>query len=158
MSAWLDTVAQSPREESLKRLLHSLSRIDELVEVPVISVIDDDASVRTAINNLVRSLGYVVHAFPSAEAFLQSAQLTQSWCVIADVRMPGTSGVELQSRLRAAENRVPFIFITAVHEDGVRARALQDGAMCFLTKPVDQDDLIGCLERAVAQRRNQAGD
>lgn len=90
-----------------------------MVEVPVISVIDDDASVRTAISNLVRSLGYVVHAFPSAEAFLQSVQLTQSWCVIADVRMPGTSGIELQSWLRAQGNRVPFIFITAVPEDGL---------------------------------------
>lgn len=124
-----------------------------MVEVPVISVIDDDASVRTAINNLVRSLGYIVHVFPSAEAFLQSAQLTQSWCVIADVRMPGTSGVDLQSRLRAQANPVPFVFITAVPEDGVRARALADGAMCFLTKPVNQDDLISCLAKAIAQRR-----
>lgn len=129
-----------------------------MVEVPVISVIDDDASVRTAISNLVRSLGYVVHAFHSAEAFLQSVQLTQSWCVIADVRMPETSGIELQFRLRAQGNRVPFIFITAVPEDRVRARALKDGAMCFLTKPVDQDHLIGCLAKAIAQHDDRTGD
>ena len=129
-----------------------------MIVVPVISVIDDDASVRTAISNLVRSLGYVVHAFPSAEAFLQSVQLTQSWCVIADVRMPGTSGIELQSWLRGQGNQVPFIFITAVPEERVRARALKDGAVCFLTKPVDQDDLIGSLARAIAQHDDLIGD
>jgi FixJ family two-component response regulator len=129
-----------------------------LVEVPVISVIDDDASVRTAINNLVRSFGYIVHTFPSAEAFLESAQLTQSWCVIADVRMPGTSGIDLQSRLRTQSNRVPFIFITAVPEDRDRARAMEDGAMCFLTKPVDQDELIGCLARAIGRHHGCTGD
>ncbi len=129
-----------------------------MVEIPVISVVDDDASVRIAIGNLVRSLGYEVHAFPSAEAFLQSVQLTQSWCVIADVRMPGTSGIELQSWLRAQYNRVPFIFITAVVEDGVRARALKDGALCLLTKPVDQDNLIGYLARAIAQHHDRTGN
>lgn len=145
----MDIVAQSWREVCC--FAHYPGLID-LVEVPVISVIDDDASVRTAINNLVRSLGYIVQVFPSAEAFLQSVGLTQSWCVIADVRMPGTSGIELQSRLRAEGNRVPFIFITAVPEDRARVRALADGAMCFLTKPVDQEDLIECLARAIAQR------
>ena len=72
-----------------------------MTAVPVISVIDDDASIRAGINNLLRSLGYIVHLFPSAEAFLQSMQLTNTWCVITDVRMTAMSGVELQSRLRA---------------------------------------------------------
>src|SRR4030088_754697 len=71
----------------------------ELTKVPVISVIDDDASVRTAINNLVTSLGHTVHVFDSAEAFLQSAQLNNTCCVIADIRMPAMSGIELQSHL-----------------------------------------------------------
>ena len=155
MSALRRIVAQPWREISCFAQYPGLI---DLVEVPVISVIDDDASVRTAISNLVRSLGYVVHAFPSAEAFLQSVQLTQSWCVIADVRMPGTSGIELQSWLRAQGNRVPFIFITAVLEDRVRARALKDGAMCFLTKPVDQDHLIGSLARAIAQHDDRTGN
>src|SRR3979490_713891 len=103
----------------------------DLTTVPVISVIDDDASVRAALNNLLKSLGYVVYVFPSAEDFLQSAQLNDSWCVIADVRMPAMSGVELQSRLRAQGSRLPFVFITAVPEDSARARALDDGAICF---------------------------
>jgi FixJ family two-component response regulator len=128
-----------------------------LTTVPVISVVDDDASIRAAINNLLRSLGYVVHVFPSAEAFLQSAQLNNTWCVIADVRMGGMSGVELQSRLRGEGNRVPFVFITAAPEESVRARALEDGAICFLTKPFDEANLIGCLDRAVEAQRNGSG-
>jgi FixJ family two-component response regulator len=128
-----------------------------LTTVPVISVIDDDASVRTAINYLLKSLGYIVHVFPSAEAFLQSAQLSNTWCVIADVRMGAMSGVELQSRLRIEGYRVPFIFITAVPEEGVRTRALEDGAICFLTKPFDEDRLINCLDTAVERHRNSAG-
>jgi len=120
-----------------------------LTAVPVISVIDDDASVRAAINNLLRSLGYIVHVFSSAEAFLQSMQLTNTWCVISDVRMPAMSGVELQSRLRSEGNQMPFVFITAVPDEKVRARALQDGAICFLTKPFDEDVLIRCLDTAV---------
>ena len=128
-----------------------------MTTVPVISVIDDDASIRAAINNLLRSLGYIVHVFPSAEAFLQSAQRNNTWCVIADVRMPIMSGVELQSQLRKEGNRVPFVFITAAPEEEVRARALEYGAICFLTKPFDEDVLISCLGTAVERHRNEAG-
>lgn len=124
-----------------------------MTTVPVISVIDDDASVRTAINNLLRSLDYIVHVFSSAEAFLQSAQLNNTWCVIADVRMPAMSGVELQSRLRAQGNRVPFVFITAAPEESVRSRAFKDGATCFLSKPFDEAILIDCLDTAVERHR-----
>jgi FixJ family two-component response regulator len=135
------------REQTLCSL--SMGSMD-LTTVPVISVIDDDASVRAALNNLLKSLGYVVHAFPSAEAFLQSADLNNTWCAIADVRMPGMSGVDLQSRLRAQGSRLPFVFITAVPEEGARARAFEDGAICFLTKPFDEDSLIACLGKALA--------
>ena len=120
-----------------------------------ISVIDDDESVRIAIKNLLMSLGYITHIFPSAEAFLQSAQLPQTWCVIADVRMPGMSGIDLQSRLRNAGNQVPFVFITAAPEEDVHARAIEDGAVCFLTKPFDEDTLIGCLNAAVKHDRGK---
>ena len=129
-----------------------------MTTVPVISIIDDDASIRAGLNNLVRSLGYVVCSFASAEGFLQSAQLHNTWCVIADVRMPVMSGVELQSHLRGRGYRVPFIFITAAPEENVRNRALSDGALCFLTKPFDEDTLISCLNKAVEQRRSEAGD
>ena len=116
----------------------------------VISVVDDDASIRTAIYNLLRSLGYIVHVFASAEAFLQSPQLHNTWCVVADVRMPGMSGIELQVRLRSKGNPVPFVFVTAVHDDSVRDRAMDGGAVCFLTKPFDEDTLIACLGKALA--------
>lgn len=116
----------------------------------MISVVDDDASIRTAIYNLLRSLGYVVRVYPSAEDFLKSPQLDNTWCVIADIRMPGMSGIELQLRLRSAGSRVPFVFVTAVPEESVRASAMEGGAICFLTKPFDEDSLVACLGKALA--------
>src|SRR5579863_8757615 len=95
----------------------SVHGLIDLTDEPVISVIDDDESVRTAISNLLLSLGYIVHVFPSAEAFLQSAQLHNSRCIIVDVRMPGMSGIELQARLRAEGNHVPLVFVSAAPEE-----------------------------------------
>jgi len=118
----------------------------------VISIIDDDASVRAATNRLVRSLGYVGLPFASADEFLQSSQARGSWCVIADVQMPGMSGVELQSLLRTQGCDVPIIFITAFPDENVRARALNGGAVCFLTKPFDGPTLIKFLEGALERR------
>jgi FixJ family two-component response regulator len=123
-----------------------------LTAVPVISIIDDDESIRAGLSNLVRSLGYIVYVFASAEAFLQSPQMFDAWCVIADVSMPHMSGVQLQTHLRSEGNQVPFIFITAVPEETSRKRALKDGAICFLTKPLDEDALIDCLNTAVKRR------
>ena len=124
--------------------------------VPLISVIDDDASIRAGLDNLVRSLGYVVCTFDSAEAFLQSAELDDVWCVIADVRMPVMSGVQLQSHLRRRGCRLPFLFITAVPTEKTRKQALDDGAICFLTKPFDEEILIGCLDVAIGQHRHSS--
>jgi FixJ family two-component response regulator len=118
----------------------------------VISIIDDDASVRVATNNLIRSLGYTVHTFASAEEFLRSARLDDTWCVIADVQMLAMSGVELQGLLAAQGYRLPFIFITAFPEETIRARALKAGAICFLTKPFDGPTLIECLGAALERR------
>jgi FixJ family two-component response regulator len=126
-----------------------------LTLVPVISIIDDDASIRAGLNNLVRSLEYIVCTFASAEQFLQSVQLHNTSCVIADVRMPGMSGVQLQSHLRSQGYPVPFIFITAVPDETTRKQALNDGAICFLAKPFDEDTLIDCLNAAVEQYRNE---
>jgi len=109
-----------------------------------------------AIRNLVKSLGYVVHVFPSAEAFLASPELDESWCAIADIRMPGMSGVDLQAQLRRKGNSIPFIFITAVPDERVRERALKDGGTCFLSKPFDESVLIDCLTRAVQPPRRQS--
>ncbi len=126
-----------------------------LTVAPVISIIDDDASIRAGLNNLVRSLGYMVSTFASAAAFLQSVQLHNTSCVIADVRMPAMSGVELQSHLRRQGYKVPFIFITAVPDETTRQQALDDGAICFLTKPFDEATLIECLNTALDQHRNE---
>ncbi len=116
---------------------------------PVISIIDDDGSVRAATHNLVRSLGYGVRTFGSAEEFLRSPHLNDTSCVIADVRMPGMSGIELQAHLLAKGQSFPFIFVTAFSVESDRARALKAGAICFLIKPFDGDDLIKCLDAAL---------
>jgi FixJ family two-component response regulator len=121
----------------------------------VISVIDDDASVRTATENLLTSLGYVVHTFASADEFLRSPHLSDTSCVMADVQMPVMTGVELQALLLARGHRVPFIFITAFADDNVRARALKAGAICFLTKPFDKLTLIECLDIALKGHRGE---
>jgi FixJ family two-component response regulator len=129
-----------------------------LPKVPVISIIDDDASVRVATNNLVRSLGYTVHTFASAEEFLRSAHLNDASCVIADVQMPAMSGVELQSVLLTQGHRVPFIFITAYPEETTRARAMKAGAIGFLAKPFDGGALIRCLDAALDRHGGGASE
>ncbi len=113
----------------------------------VIAVIDDDASVRAATNNLLRSHGYIVHAFASAEEFLRSTQLHDTSCVIADVQMPTMSGLDLLTLLRAQGYRAPFIFITAFPDESVRARALKAGAIS-LSNAITLSG-AGCLERVL---------
>lgn len=123
----------------------------------VISVIDDDASIRAAANNLLSSHGYVVHTFESAEDFLQSAHQDGSSCVVADVQMSGMSGLDLLTHLRTRGNNVPFIFITAFPDESVRDRALKAGAICFLSKPFPASVLINGIEVALSQPRGAAG-
>ena len=124
---------------------------------PVISVVDDDASVRVAIDNLLSALGYIVHTFASAEEFLRSTHFDDTSCVIADVQMPTMSGVELQALLLARGQRVPFIFITALPGETVRAQVLKAGAICLLTKPFDRLALIKSLDTAL-DRHNGGTD
>ena len=123
----------------------------------VISVIDDDASVRAATNNLLSSHGYMVRTFASAEDFLRSAPPDGCSCVVADVQMPGMSGLDLLNHVRIRGNDVPFIFITAFLDESVRARALKVGAICFLAKPFAGPVLIGCIETALNRDRDGAG-
>jgi FixJ family two-component response regulator len=125
-----------------------------LSTLSVISVIDDDASVRTATNNLLSSHGYPIQTFVSADDFLQSGCIDDSWCVIADVQMPGMSGLDLLNHVRAQGYTVPFIFITAFPEESVQARALKAGAICFLAKPFAGPVLIDCIETALNRRRS----
>jgi FixJ family two-component response regulator len=118
----------------------------------VISIIDDDASIRVATQSLVRSLGFTVCTFASAADFLQSPCVNDTSCVISDVQMPGMSGVELQSLLIAQGHRMPIIFITAFHEESIRARAMKAGAIGFLNKPFSGQTLIECLDTALQRR------
>jgi FixJ family two-component response regulator len=117
----------------------------------VISIIDDDVSVRVAISRLVRSLGYLVHAFASADDFLKSKHANDTWCVIADVQMPGMTGIELQEVLKVQGRSLPIIFVTAFPEENIRARALKDGAVGFLSKPFDGTVLIDCIDSALTR-------
>jgi FixJ family two-component response regulator len=122
-----------------------------LSKLPLVAIVDDDASVRATTDSLVRSLGYAVNTFGSAEEFLRSKRVDDFSCVIADVQMPGMSGVDLQAHLLMLENRVPFIFITAFPEERVRAHVLGAGAIGYLTKPFDGDSLVQCLQIALKE-------
>jgi FixJ family two-component response regulator len=115
----------------------------------MISIVDDDASVREATKGLIRSLGYSAVTFASAEDYLRSEQVRDTSCLIADVQMPGMSGVDLQYRLIADGHRTPIIFVTAFPEERTRARALEAGAFGFLSKPFDDECLIKCLDKAL---------
>lgn len=123
-----------------------------LVTEPVISIVDDDESVRDAIESLLKSVGYIAKVFPSAGDFLRSGQLDDTGCLILDVQMPGMSGLELQSRLMASKSRVPIIFISAHADAEARARALEAGAVGFLQKPFSEDALLNAIKSSVATR------
>lgn len=116
----------------------------------MITIIDDDESVRTATESLVRSLGFSARTFACAEDFLNSPMLGATDCVITDVQMPGMSGVELQSALRARGDRTPLIFITAFPEEHVRRQVDAAGAFGFLAKPFDGNTMIACIDRALS--------
>jgi FixJ family two-component response regulator len=121
----------------------------------MISIVDDDASVREATKGWVRSLGYGAAAFASAEEFLQSGKVNDTECVITDVQMAGLSGIELQSHLISQGNRTPIIFVTAFPEERTRTRALEAGAIGFLTKPFNEGRLIEYIEAALAGRNTE---
>jgi FixJ family two-component response regulator len=122
---------------------------DSSKEIPVISIVDDDKSVRVALEGLMRSLGHNVSTFGSAEEFLESEKLHDTSCLITDLQMPGLNGIDLQSRLNAQGHRIPVIFITGHPEDNVRACAMNAGAVGFLAKPVRARSLIECIEKAL---------
>ena len=118
----------------------------------LISIIDDDAWARQGISDLVLSLGYRVLAFESAERFLNSGSIEITACLITDLQMPGLSGLDLQDRLRTDGYRTPIIFVTAYPDERYRARALEGGAACFLSKPFEEQSLIDCLNLVVRAR------
>ncbi len=117
-----------------------------------ISIVDDDASFRDATTRLVRSLGYAVESFASAEEFLQSHRLEHTACLITDVQMSGMSGLELQAALLAQGSRLPIIFVAADPGADSRAQAIAAGALAFLNKPFREENLISFLAQALVGR------
>ena len=120
--------------------------------MPVISIIDDDESVREGTMDLFESMGFTTVAFPCAADFLSSDHLHDTSCLIADVQMPGMTGFELHNRLVGSGNIIPTILITAYPDDGDRARALQAGVICYLVKPCNYSDLLACIRLALERR------
>ena len=127
--------------------IHARFRTTPLQSPSRVSVIDDDESVRVASSSLLRSLGWEVSLYPSAESFLDADPLEGLACIITDLNMPGMSGLQLQQRLRELKAGVPIMFITAFASDAARRQALDGGAVCFLSKPVDGTVVADCLER-----------
>jgi len=115
----------------------------------VVSLVEDDRFVRDSMRRLMRSLGYSVEAFASAADFLASSHLVKTACLIADIHMPGMSGVELHRHLIDAGYTIPTILVTAYPDDEIQARALKDGVICYLRKPVDEKHLMRCLRAAL---------
>ncbi len=115
----------------------------------LISIVDDDESVREAAKGLMRSLGFAAETFGSAEDFLKSNHLHRVSCLIADVQMPGMTGLDLHTHLAASGKPLPTVLITAYPDDRVRARALKAGVICYLAKPFAEKDLLTCIGLAL---------
>jgi len=114
-----------------------------------VAVVDDDELMRGALQGLLEQAGFKARAFASAEEFLDSNELHHVSCLIADIRMPGMSGLDLQARLNADEIRIPIIFITAHGDERVRMQALRSGAVEFLAKPFDSEVLLESVRAAL---------
>jgi FixJ family two-component response regulator len=119
----------------------------------MISIVDDDLSVREALKDLIRSMGFAVATFACAEEFLCSDVLAQTGCLITDMRMPGMSGLELHMRLQDKGTPVPMILITAFADEKEKARALQAGVVGYLTKPFNESELLGRIRSAFGAQK-----
>lgn len=115
----------------------------------MVAIVDDDDSVRSAIEGLMKAVGLSARAFASAEEFLKSGQQNDTACLIADIRMPGMSGLELQAKLNSENRRIPIIFITAHGDINMRMQAMRAGAVEFLAKPFSDDLLLEHVRAAL---------
>jgi FixJ family two-component response regulator len=120
--------------------------------LPLISVVDDDESVRESLSGLIRSVGFGVMVFASAEEFLGSNRLLDTDCLILDMRMPGMSGIDLQRQLAASHTSIPVIFITAHGDEEARVRALNGGAVDYLLKPFSEEALLKAIDTALKSK------
>jgi FixJ family two-component response regulator len=119
---------------------------------PVISIVDDDVSAREGTMDLIRANGYAAEAFEGASEFLNSDRISRTLCLIADVRMPGMTGLELHEHLIEIGQNIPTILMTAYPDARDRQRALRAGVICYLAKPYNQDDLLACIRSTLASR------
>jgi FixJ family two-component response regulator len=115
----------------------------------LVAIVDDDDLMRSALEGLLKAAGLPAQAFASAEEFLNSGQQRQAGCLIADIRMPGMSGLELQARLNAERCRIPIVFITAHGDEKMRMQALRAGAVEFMAKPFDDEALLESVRAAL---------
>ena len=120
-----------------------------------ISIVDDDPSVRRSLNRLLRSFGYIVNVYESAEAFLAAAVANETDFLILDVNLPGRSGLQLQLELQAANKRLPVIFITAFDDEQTRAKAMESGAIEFLRKPLDSERMLDLVRSTLEDNQDQ---
>ena len=116
---------------------------------PLVAIVDDDEPFRRSIERLVRSVGFSVASFGSAEEFLSSADLARTACAVLDVKLPGMNGLDLQQRISAGPTPLVVVFVSAHDSDITRAKAMRAGAIAFLTKPFDNSALLEALSRVV---------
>jgi len=120
-------------------------------ERPLVAIVDDDKSIRNATQDLLKAAGFSTAAFEDAESFLGSASRARASCVVADMRMPGMTGLELYQELVASGRAIPTVIITAHPEEIANARAREAGITCYLTKPFTPDELLECVGEALAK-------
>src|SRR6266508_207356 len=118
---------------------------------PLIYVVDDDASVREALRSLIRSVGLRVEAFASAQEFLTHPQADAPSCLVLDVQLPGLSGLDLQQELAKADIQIPIVFLTGHGDIPMSVRAIKAGALEFLTKPFNDEDLLDAIQQGIAR-------
>jgi FixJ family two-component response regulator len=133
----------------ISQQIHATQERQCMPSIPLIAIVDDDDALRNSLDNLLRSVGFRVQGFSSAETFLQAKQAHETACLILDVRMAGMNGLELQRQLVAANWCIPIIFVTAYADDDARARALAAGAVAFLYKPCREEDLLCAIDAAL---------
>jgi FixJ family two-component response regulator len=140
--------------ESFAASVHGEEIVAGMPKVPLISIVDDDEPLRSSLENLIRSFGFRTQGFPSAEAFLAWTQAQKTACLILDVRMPGMSGLDLQSHMVRGRWQVPIIFITSHADDDAHTRAIEAGAVAFLYKPCREEDLVEAIGAALRRTRD----
>jgi FixJ family two-component response regulator len=124
-------------------------------EGPLVAIVDDDKSIRNATQDLLKAAGFSTATFEDAESFLGSASRARTACIVADLRMPGMSGVKLYQQLVASGRAIPTVIITAHPEELTQARAREAGITCCLTKPFTPDELLECVREALAMPRSR---